>query len=731
LSAWFGLPVCVLACALLCHAALGEDMPKGKPPKRVPQTATPDPEKPVEPAKPAAVYDTLVNGTVLVMTLPPTGDPLTGTAWLLDAERRLAVTNNHVVQPVEDQPAKSSFAFMPVVEEGEVIHEPDYYFTNGKKLGVTILYTDAHRDLALVQLDALPENAAAFKLAERSARPGEPLFSLAGAPRGSQGFFIYTEGTSRAVYTRNIAAGTEIKVLETQMPLNQGNSGGPIVNERGEIVAVFEGLSLDPGVQLVNVCVDLSELRGFLETALPLVEPKSAAVFNQRGDYHYECSRYDAALADYNAALKLDPKNAEAISNRGWVFYQRGDLDTALAEFDDALQLDPALLFARWGRGTVHRDQGRYKESIDDFTQGIRRTTEAEQLAELYNERGITYYQQENYQQALADFDRALEKKPDLVWGHANRGDALSELGRYDEAFAALDKAIALDGKEAQFWNVAGNAWYRRERYDFAVNMYSNAIQRDPNGAVYYRNRGGAYRLQSSLNEAVADLAKAVELAPSEDEYHNELGLAWYDAGRYDLAAQAFGKAIELNASDPIYFQNRGDCLQKQGQHQQAVADFNKAIAIDDTPELRAMRGRSHQALGDAQAARDDFKHATENDDSYEVYDRTYIKVSNESSGKITVHLQYYTFTTNGDWQWFPSAPGGDDTVTFEFAPGESGILFHEEWKVNASRIRIWAEGEGTKWVTYRDKDYMLTYDKGYVSNTGEFDTTTIPFSDK
>ena len=129
-----------------------------------------------------------------------------------------------------------------------------------------------------------------------------------------------------------------------------------------------------------------------------------------------------------------------------------------------------------------------------------------------------------------------------------------------------------------------------------------------------------------------------------------------------------------------------------------------------------------------AQAAKDDFKRATEQDDSYELYDRTYIKVSNESGGKIKVFLQYYTFTTDGEWKWFPSAPGGDEAVSYEFAPGESGILFHEEWKVNASKIRIWAEGEDTRWVTYRDKDYLLTQGEGYLSNTGEFDTTTLPF---
>jgi len=70
-------------------------------------------------------------------------------------------------------------------------------------------------------------------------------------------------------------------------------------------------------VKLVCMSIDVSELREFLDDALPLVEPQTVADWNRRGDLHYENKRYDLALADYNAALRLDPRNAEAKSNRG------------------------------------------------------------------------------------------------------------------------------------------------------------------------------------------------------------------------------------------------------------------------------------------------------------------------------------------------------------------------------------------------------------------------------
>jgi tetratricopeptide (TPR) repeat protein len=51
----------------------------------------------------------------------------------------------------------------------------------------------------------------------------------------------------------------------------------------------------------------------------------------------------------------------------------------------------------------------------------------------------------ERYDQALADYDRAIELDPDLDWVIADRGDTFRAMGRYDEALADFNRAIELD----------------------------------------------------------------------------------------------------------------------------------------------------------------------------------------------------------------------------------------------------------------------------------------------
>lgn len=705
---------------------------KSKAPDRPGTTAHPQVDKAAAARLP--VYDALLKSTIFIEgKIPSSSLSKMGTGWVLDVEKRLAVTNEHVVGPANGVQVKSFQGYLPVVRDGEAIHEVEYYLQHAKPISINVIYTDEVRDLALIQLDALPASAAAIPLAERGATVGQQLHSLAGFPNGSQGLFIYSQGTARATYERKIASGAKIKALETQIPLNQGNSGGPIVDNDGKLVAVVEGGVTEPGVQLVNMCVDLSEVQAFLKEALPMAEPKTAGDFNQRGDHHYEAERYDQAMADYDAAITIDPMNAEATCNRGWVFYQRDDAETAMDLFNSALKLDERLATAFWGRATINREREKYQEAIDDLTRAISLAKKDVELAGLYNERGLTRFREENYEAALADHKRAAEKSPQPAWSFAHQGEALTKLKRFDEALAAFEKAHALDEEEPEFFNLAGNMWFAQERYDAAAAMYGKAISQDAENPQYWCNRGTAYRMMSKFEDAKVDLLKAVAVSPDEPDYQNELGLTCYAAGRYDLALPCFNRAHELDANNATYIRNRGDANQRLGKHEDAVADFGKAIAIEDTAELRAMRGRSYLALGQTKLAKADFEAAEKADPTYKTYDRMYLKVANESSEPIKVYLQYYTRATDETWNWYPGAPESKKTLTFTIEPGSAPFLFDGEYKITASQVRIWAEGvtSGAIWQPYREASYVMVYEPGYISNTGEYDTVTIPFGGK
>ncbi len=186
-----------------------------------------------------------------------------GTGVLVDAEKKLVVTNAHVVGD-----ARNVVIFFADMKNGSPIVERSHYLQNVKKLGIRgrVLAVDRKRDLALVELGKLPEGITAIKLADESSSPGQDVESI-GNPGSTDALWVYTSGTVRAVYQKKFRTGAgehNFKVVETQSPINSGDSGGPVVNENGELVAVSQAIATK--ARLVSYFVDISEIKTFLDS---------------------------------------------------------------------------------------------------------------------------------------------------------------------------------------------------------------------------------------------------------------------------------------------------------------------------------------------------------------------------------------------------------------------------------------------------------------------------------
>lgn len=493
-----------------------------------------------------------------------------GTGWLCDVDKRLVVTNEHVIHDFD-----SASVFFPQELDGELQHDPNWYLSGGIKFSGTVIDRSTDRDLAIVQLDGLPENALALKLAERSPQPGERVFSIGSLPAGSEGLWIMTTGEVRQVYRRSHANRHYGRVVETQLPTNAGNSGGPVVNDRLEVVAVVEGHQTD--ARLVSLFMDVNEVREFLEETRPLIEPATAANFEARAARRFDEARYDQAIADYTAALKFDPKLASSIMNRGWAYLMKEDYETAKADFDAALKIEPEMRGAYEGRGTCFRELGDYQAAIRDLTEAIRRDATD---ADTYERRAKCYDRLEQRESALKDRNRALELTPDDIDYLTGRAQTLRELKRFTAARKDLEKAISLDPSRATSYYELGYVYFDEESYPQARMFFDMAVQRDNQTPEFVSMRGMAnYRLKQ-YEAAIADLNQALALKPDTPHYYWNLGYSYWYLDRFPECAQAFTDYIRLRPDEAAGYDERADAYEKLNRDDLAAADRAKAMQL-------------------------------------------------------------------------------------------------------------------------------------------------------
>ena len=281
-----------------------------------------------------------------------------------------------------------------------------------------------------------------------------------------------------------------------------------------------------------------------------------------------------------------------------------------------------AELIADAGRDTGHptlRQWGwRLRDATNDddlsryFTSLINDAgLDNEALITALKERGACRKRTGRYDEAVADYSRAVELGPDDVEAISSRGETYRQMGRHDEAAADFTRAIELDPGDAWATGSRGQTYEAMGRLDEALADFTRAIELDPAQAWILSVRGETYRQMGRLDEAAADFTRAIEIDPTQDWNIVFRGETYLQMGRYDEAAADFTRAIELDPGDAWATGSRGRVYEAMGRHDEALADFKRTIELDPTrawvlstrDETGEQIGRFEQALADRDRA--------------------------------------------------------------------------------------------------------------------------------
>ncbi len=204
---------------------------------------------------------------IVTLTDRRTGAGSMGSGTLIDREHRLVLTNHHVINHGQDM-----VIFFPKYRNGEPVASKDEYLKQIERedfrnvIHGRVVAQDQVCDLALIQLNSVPEGIEALALANKSADFGETVHSI-GITGASGGLWGYTGGVVRVkAYEKDWRDQDGIhhaKVVETTNPTNPGDSGGPLVNGRGELVAITQAGLV--GAQAINQFVDVSQAIALIE----------------------------------------------------------------------------------------------------------------------------------------------------------------------------------------------------------------------------------------------------------------------------------------------------------------------------------------------------------------------------------------------------------------------------------------------------------------------------------
>ena len=86
--------------------------------------------------------------------------------------------------------------------------------------------------------------------------------------------------------------------------------------------------------------------------------------------------------------------------------------------------------------------------------------------ATAYYNQGRAYGQKGQYDQAISDYNKAIEIDPKFATAYNNRGIAYRQKGQHDQAISDYNKALEINPRDAEAYNSRGVAYYFKKKYD-------------------------------------------------------------------------------------------------------------------------------------------------------------------------------------------------------------------------------------------------------------------------
>jgi tetratricopeptide (TPR) repeat protein/tRNA A-37 threonylcarbamoyl transferase component Bud32 len=361
--------------------------------------------------------------------------------------------------------------------------------------------------------------------------------------------------------------------------------------------------------------------------------PENAVDHFLLGVEAYRRQELGQAILSFQTASGLQPKHfwAEYFLAVCFLRSQRPDLAEARLTACQGWRPDLAWVyilrgFAYGELGARARGAGRqeaetyFKAGEADFARALEcRPLDEQAHYNLLVNRGVLRLREKKWAGAVADFQDAIRRQPERLSALVDLAEAYQEQQKWNDAAAALDRAIGLQRDFAPLYRARARVAQKCGDLEAALRDMEKAIALQPAGsrdaAEDQIERGQVLCQREQYAEAVRAFDAALQVLPGNPLAQRWRGAALLELKRYDEAIAAFDDYLKHGKPVAAVYEARGLAREKRddlaGALAGALADYGQALALEPgSSRLHTERGWAYLRAGAVKLALDDFNEA-------------------------------------------------------------------------------------------------------------------------
>ncbi len=192
-------------------------------------------------------------------------------------------------------------------------------------------------------------------------------------------------------------------------------------------------------------------------------------------EVHFASNELPAALKELDNSTKADPQNHEAYHLMALTFLKMDRSNDALINFKKAIKLKSDFTMAHFNLGYLYLSLERWDDAIihnkivlKDIYYG------KPELA--YNSLGWAYYNKGDYEVAIANYKKALEKNPQYSVVYNNLGLLYEKTSRLEAARKSMENAVKISPSHPDFYFNLGKVLIRMKDNESATEAFENTV---------------------------------------------------------------------------------------------------------------------------------------------------------------------------------------------------------------------------------------------------------------
>ncbi len=198
-------------------------------------------------------------------------------------------------------------------------------------------------------------------------------------------------------------------------------------------------------------------------------------------------------------------------------------------------------------RAMYYRNNKMYDQALADFEKAL----SIKQQATTYNSMGKLFFDKGDTKKALIHYDKAIAMKGDEAEFHINRGAAYASIGQFDRALQDLTFGVTKDPENINGYLNRSLLYFTTGQYQLAINDHNEYLKRNPGRLEMYYERGVCKAALKQYASAIEDFNIAIN-AEKKDLFYLERGKAYFMLGKKAEAQQDVKTAIQMGLDVPI-----------------------------------------------------------------------------------------------------------------------------------------------------------------------------------